>query len=140
MTRRSTPQLLVALACTILMLTGCSRTKPSRTPVSMNVLPPVILWAWERTEDLTFLDPERYGVAFLAQTLILNGNEILFRPRRQPLKVSPGTKLVAVTRIESSKTTGLEDRALGDKQAEKLVALILRTQQLDNVASDSNRF
>ncbi len=100
----------------------------------MNSLPPVILWAWERPEDLTFLDPERYGVAFLAQTLVLNGDEVAFRPRRQPLKVLPATKLIAVTRIESNKTTG-NRVALTESQIEKLVSLILQTQQLDNVTA-----
>jgi hypothetical protein len=100
----------------------------------MNSLPPVILWAWERPEDLTFLDPERYGVAFLAQTLILNGDDVVLRPRRQPLKVSPATRLIAVTRIESSKTTGT-GAALSDAQLAKLVSLVLQTQQLENVVA-----
>ena len=100
----------------------------------MNSLPPVILWAWERPEDLTFLDPERYGVAFLAQTLILNGDDVVFRPRRQPLKVSPATKLIAVTRIESSKITGT-GAALSNAQIAKLVSLVLHTQQLENVVA-----
>ena len=100
----------------------------------MSSLPPIILWAWERPEDLSFLDPEQYGVAFLAQTLVLNGEEVVFRPRRQPLKVLPATKLVAVTRIESAKTTGTI-AALSDSQIQKLVLLILQTQQLDNVSA-----
>lgn len=69
------------------------------TPVEN--LPPVVLWAWERPEDLTFIDPERTGVAFLAKTITLSGNKVIVKPRLQPLKLAPGTKLVAVVRIEA---------------------------------------
>jgi hypothetical protein len=50
-----------------------------------------------------FLDPQRFGVAFLAQTLTLKDGEIVYSPRHQPLKLPPGVKLIAVTRIEISK-------------------------------------
>ena len=75
-------------------------------------LPSVIFWAWERPEDLSFLDPEKTGVAFLAETIYLQPPQprssdnrqphMSVRPRLQPLHVSPGTVLVAVVRIENS--------------------------------------
>ena len=37
--------------------------------------PKVLLWAWQRPEDLRFLDPQRAGVAFLAATITLSGEE-----------------------------------------------------------------
>lgn len=64
-------------------------------------LPQVILWAWERPEDLRTLDAHRIGVAFLACTVFLSGDTVALRPRLQPLRVPPGTPLVAVVRIES---------------------------------------
>lgn len=134
MSDRTKLRLWLALSCTLLLFVSWSATHPPRTLISMNSLPPVVLWAWERPEDLTFLDPERFGVAFLAQTLVLNGDEVVFRPRRQPLKVSPTTKLIAVTRVESSKTTRTR-AALSDVQMEKLVSLIVKTQQLENVTA-----
>lgn len=97
-------------------------------------LPPVILWAWERPEDLEFLDSRRFGVAFLAQTLILEGDGVVRRPRRPILKVSPETKLIAVTRIESRKTNG-KTASLASEQRQKLVALILKTLELKNVSA-----
>ena len=71
------------------------------TPVES--LPPVVLWAWERPEDLTFVDPEKTGVAFLAKTITLSGDKVVVKPRLQPLKLAPGTKLVAVVRIETDR-------------------------------------
>jgi len=67
--------------------------------------PAVFLWAWERPEDLTFIDPQKTGVAFLAKTIYLRGDKVVVKPRLQPLKIAPGTKLVAVVRIETDLPT-----------------------------------
>jgi hypothetical protein len=67
----------------------------------MAALPRTILWAWERPEDLSSIDPQRTGVAFLARTIFLSGQGATSRPRLQPLRVPPGAALVAVVRIES---------------------------------------
>ena len=96
--------------------------------------PAVMLWAWERPEDLSFLDAHKYGVAFLAQTLTLKGDDVAFSPRHQPLQVPPGTKMMAVTRIESQKITG-QKPALSPNQRQQLVKLILRTMELGQVAA-----
>ncbi|HJY85707.1 MAG TPA: DUF3142 domain-containing protein [Candidatus Acidoferrales bacterium] len=69
----------------------------------MPTLPKVVLWAWERPEDLRFIDPQTTGVAYLARTIFLDGDTILDRPRLQPLWVPPGTRLIAVTRVETSR-------------------------------------
>ena len=44
----------------------------------MSAVPLLVLWAWERPEDLRFLDPIRVGVAFLAATVRLwaEGSEL----------------------------------------------------------------
>lgn len=125
---------LCGILCLTFLLFGCAAKGPAVVTHARNTLPPVILWAWERPEDLTFLDPERVGVAFLAQTLLLQNEDVVFRPRLQPLRVSPKTKLIAVTRIESTKTTG-ERAALSDAQAEKLTSLVSKTLQLENVSA-----
>ena len=62
--------------------------------------PHVFLWAWERSEDLTFLDPHAAGVAFLARTVCLRDGTVSVRPRLQPLRYSPGAILMAVVRVE----------------------------------------
>jgi len=60
-----------------------------------------MLWAWEQPEDLQFIDPHRFGVAFLAATLHLIGNQVRVRPRMQPISVPPGCQMVAVIHVES---------------------------------------
>ena len=59
-----------------------------------------MLWAWERPVDLRRLPPGT-GVAFLAQTITASADAIVVSSRRQPLRVDPGTRLIAVTRIEA---------------------------------------
>jgi hypothetical protein len=84
------------------------------SPDRLSRIPPVVLWAWERPEDLRGLDDE-VGVAFLAQTIDIGNKTFQMTPRRQPLRVSPGTRLVAVTRIESAPAaaSSISDEAIG---------------------------
>ena len=108
--------------------------KQSRNRLDEAKFPQMVLWAWERPEDLRALDASRFAVAFLAQTLTLKGDEVIQSPRHQPLQVTPETKLMAVTRIESSKTTAGR-AALSDAQRQKIAALVLKTRQLDRVSA-----
>jgi Protein of unknown function (DUF3142) len=124
---------LSAAACLIFPV-SCKTNLLTRNRAGDKKLPHVMLWAWERPEDLEFIDPQLFGVAFLAQTLRLKNDEVIFNPRRQPLKVSPATKLIAVTRIESQKTTG-EQATLNASQRERLVTLIVKTLELRNVSA-----
>ncbi len=93
--------------------------------------PRKIVWAWERAEDLQFV-PAGVGVAYLAQTLTLTGDDVQFRPRRQPLEVNNGTYLIAVTRIETLKET--ERRPLySESQIEQIVDLIVKNSDRPGV-------
>jgi hypothetical protein len=64
--------------------------------------PRLFLWAWERPEDLSFIDPAEVGVAFLAKTIRIDRAGVEVRPRRQPLAVPANTRLTAVVRLETS--------------------------------------
>ena len=116
----------------LLTFSGC-RAAREVNPRLDNEMPQQILWAWERAEDLRFIDTERVGAAFLAQTLHLeSGDEVIYRPRRQPLKVAPGTYLIAVTRIEAAKK-GSRRPSLSAVQKDKVAALIKKTLELPDV-------
>jgi hypothetical protein len=127
-------QKLSLLLLAALLPLGCRTKVESRNRFEENRFPNRVLWVWERPEDLEFLDPQQFAVAFLAQTLTLKNDDVVFTPRRQPLKVSPEVKLIAVTRIESQKTTGAPT-ALSEAQRKKLVDLVLRTLDLRNVSA-----
>ena len=94
----------------------------------MTKLPNVYLWAWERPEDLRFLPQGKVGVAFLAKTISPASmapssqemtddqrNGIFIRPRLQPLRISPDTPLIAVTRIETSQRMVATNYGSGEK-------------------------
>lgn len=126
------PLRLSVLLCAILFLGENCRQKTELRLASHTDMPGKILWAWERPEDLRFVDADKFGVAFLAQTLFLKGNEVLFRPRRQSLQIAPDTYLIAVTRIETDKQSSNQSD-LSDEQKEKVVSLIKKTLELPNV-------
>ena len=95
--------------------------------------PNIILWAWERPENLEFIDSKKVAVAFLAQTLELNGDKVEVIPRRQPLKVLPNTKLIAVTRIETNKRN--EKATFSEPQRQEVLRLVLDSLKLKNVSA-----
>jgi hypothetical protein len=124
--------LLIGLTL-VLLFSSCKKT-PTRNRLDENQFPRVILWAWERPEDLEFVDPKRFGIAFLAQTLTIKNGDVVYNPRHQPLKVPSGVKLIAVTRIESQKITR-ERVDLSDEQRAKLVERIKKTLELEKVGA-----
>jgi hypothetical protein len=77
-------------------------------PPRLAHVPPVVLWAWERPEDLRFIDVATTGVAWLDRTITLRGARIDVRLRRQPLHVATGTTLIGVVRIEADTDAGHE--------------------------------
>ena len=100
-------RLLVVLTCLpILLLAILLLVFRSHRATPFKSLPPVILWAWERPEDLSFIDPQKTGVAYLAKTIDLRGDLMTVRPRLQPLQLAPGTRVVAVVRIETDGKQG----------------------------------
>src|ERR1044071_7346003 len=124
--------LMLALA-PLALFASCRRAE-TRNRFDENKFPPCILWAWERPENLEFLDSRQFAVAFLAQTLLLKNDEIEYRPRRQPLQVKPDTRLIAVARIETQKITD-SPAALSATQRQKMIDLVLKTADLRNVTA-----
>jgi hypothetical protein len=95
---RTARLILLTVACLALADTGAARYDRL---VSM---PDRVVWAWERPEDLKFVDPGRAAVAVLDRTIVLSADAIDVRLRRQPLRLQPHTRVIAVVRIEGSST------------------------------------
>ena len=93
-------------------------------------LPSVVLWAWERPEQLNFIDAQEVGVAFLAKTIYLRSDQTVSRPRLQPLALPDGTALIAVARIESDRR---EPPILSAAQIKDTAAEIAELGRLPNV-------
>ena len=126
---------LIVTALSLAVISNCRTKTPPRNRLNEQHFPAIVLWAWERPEDLRSVDTTGFAVAFLAQTLVLKDDEVILKPRHQPLEVAPDTKLMAVTRIESAKQTG-ERAALSEAQKSRLISLVMRTRELDKVAAD----
>jgi hypothetical protein len=114
-----------------------ARSAFSKRPAAVSITPPdqmphVILWAWERPVDLRFINPRETGVAFLARTIQLRANEVVVRPRLQPLDLPEGTRVIAVARVESDPRTKPE---LSTQQTEDLAAAIAEMARLPNVTT-----
>lgn len=124
----------LALGITIFLSSLACSAGTSRNRANEMNFPPVMLWAWERPEDLRFINSSRYGVAVLAQTLVLKGDEVIYKPRRQPLLVPPDAKVVAVTRIESQRSKD-QRPALSPDQTNRISELVRKTLELPNVSA-----
>lgn len=68
---------------------------------SANILPPLMLWAWEAPQDLRTIDVNKTGVALLALTIAFHQSKIVYYLRKQPLYIPPDTYLIAVIHISN---------------------------------------
>lgn len=126
----------------LVFLAGDQNTSArTRMPVDM---PPLVLWAWDRDDDLSFIDIRDTAVAYLAATVILRGESIFLTPRHHPLAPPQGTRLVAVAHVETDRH---EPPIVSDAQARALAATLAALRetrpgeflQIDFEATSSQR-
>lgn len=123
----------VSAFAALIFFLGCGSTPKNQVNAVLTTeMPSKFLWAWERPEDLRFVDPKEFGVAFLAQTIFLDNTGVTPKPRRQPLEIAPETYLIAVTRIETDKN-GHRRPSFDTEMQTKVVSLIRNTLELPNV-------
>ena len=84
-------------------------------------LPALVLWEWDRDDDLSFIDPRDTAVAYLASTVILRGETVFLAPRHHPLVPPKGTRLVAVAHVEVDRH---EPPVVSDAQAREFAATL----------------
>jgi hypothetical protein len=128
------PNLISIIACLAIAgvaALGLRLTMRSRPADRMADFPPKVLWAWERPENLLFLNPTETGVAFLARTLYFRDGGVVVRPRFQPLRVPSGTKLIAVVHAESDWPRS----SLPPEQRLKAAEAIVELQRLPNLSA-----
>jgi len=95
----------------LLALSGCLGVRSDFRPIllsRMTLLPPVTLWAWERREDMRDVDPHRYAIAYLDQTLSIELT-VHSQPRRNPVAFSASAVRMPVVRIEAGRNAVLND-------------------------------
>ena len=124
---------LVVLLTALMFALGKNRMHAARTVSAAESngrqLPPLVLWAWEQPIDLSFIDPDRVGVAVLARTIRLRLNEVIIQPRLQPLKLPDTATVIAVARVESDRRY---KPTLSEEQGEQLAVAIAEMSRLPN--------
>lgn len=119
----------VLLFCFCLTLISCNSCLASSQTKS-------ILWAWKRHENLSYINPSEFSVAYLACHATLNGTRVHYEWRNQPLEVPAGTELMPVLRIDVDHRS---HAALSDQQLDSLLETILkisRTRKTKQVQID----
>ena len=90
----------IGLCVVLLLLAGCGR----RVAKKDLTLPPLMIWAWDRPEDLRFINPASTGVAYLAGTVeVLHDGVVRVRMRQEVMQLPTHTALLPVVRIQSSR-------------------------------------
>jgi hypothetical protein len=95
----------------VLLVSDQNISARTRMPIDM---PALVLWAWDRDDDLSFIDIRDTAVAYLAATVILRGETVLLTPRHHPLAPPQGTRLIAVAHVEVDR---YEPPVMSDAQA-----------------------
>lgn len=105
-------------------------SKPKILKEERPKLPNVMLWSWERADNLKFINPKTIGVAFLVKTLSLKGDEVKVIPRFQPLEIVPEAQLIGVVRIETDR---YQLPTFSTKQLEKTLFAIAELTKLERI-------
>lgn len=110
------------------------------------LLPRLNVWAWERDEDLSYIDPSKIKVAYFAGNIYVQGSNVRFRPRTQKLKVPQRAQTIPVFRIESIRSDGSIPELSAAAFVAKTIAKTLnksskqeRTVQIDFDALEDER-
>ena len=98
------------------------------THPALSKLPSKILWAWQRPEDLRNL-PNHIGVAYVATSIVLEGQTISITPRRHAMLVAPTSPRVPVVHIDASTAA---PPALNASQRDAIVAALLNAVEFSN--------
>ena len=103
--RLGAPLLALAIGLGLGPCTGCRRLPARPTSAAR---PPLVLWAWDRAEDLRFLAsfPEHsIGVAYLHANVFLHGPGVSVHRRAASLQVPADTWQLPVVHIEADRAS-----------------------------------
>lgn len=120
---------MICLALEPLLLLMFGLLSLPEAPVHAAALnkPKLVLWAWRRDENLQFIDPQEFAVAYLACQAQLSGKELKVRWRREALKVPDKAELIPVLRIDQDLK---EPAELSSQQLESTLQIVQALSRL----------
>lgn len=83
----------------------------------------IVLWVWERPENLYFMKRENVTYAYLAGSVTKTDNDLVFYSRRQPLRIPDNSKTIAVVRIEDKSN----EKLLIDSDIEQIGNFVVKS-------------
>lgn len=84
-------------------------------------LPNKVIWAWQRPENLQFINPNEFGVAYLACRALLSENKVIYHWRNQSLHLPDKVVVVPTIRIDVDTKNAPK---LSNEQIESLLKVI----------------
>jgi len=124
-------RLWIAISILVLCIIGTVLFWRAHRPFYRLQGPNLVYWAWERPEDLRFLNPRKEAVAFLASSVELLPQDVKVYPRMQPLLLAPGTQLIAVVRVYSHSNA---PASLDSAQMEETLKTVIASTGLPQVS------
>lgn len=99
--------------------------------------PRIMLWSWQKIEDLSAIDTSKVGVALLVGRFTVDQNKISLEPRLSQLQLPPGCYREAVARVEVKQMpdeSKMEE--VSAKLAHSIVNLVLAHSHYDGLQID----
>ena len=83
----------------------------------------IVIWVWERSENLYFMENENVSFSYLAGTITKTDKGLIPHFRQQPLRIPDNSKTMAVVRIEHR----IENKDLSDSDRKIITKFIIES-------------
>lgn len=114
------------------------RAEAAQLPEQGQQPPPrIMLWSWQKIEDLSAIDTSKVGVALLVGRFTVDQNKIALEPRLSQLQLPPGCYREAVARVEMKQMpdeSKMEE--VSAKLAHSIVSLVLAHSHYEGLQID----
>ncbi len=99
--------------------------------------PRLMLWSWQKIEDLSAIDTRKVGVALLVGRFTVDKNKIALEPRLSQLQLPPGCYREAVARVEMKQMPDQSKmEEVTTKLAHSIVNLVLAHSHYEGLQID----
>lgn len=134
-------QLVFSSVVALIVLLSGSRAIAAQLPTggesARRIQPRIMLWSWQKIEDLRDLDTNKAGVALLAGRFTVDQDKIALEPRLAQLQLPHGCYKEAVARVEMKHLPSEKDiDRVSAQLAQSIVHLALAHGRVDGLQID----